>query len=162
MGISKVRGTFYRVEAQLMVGEPLEASKLTALVDMSSVDTGNRDRDTHLRSADFFDVESHPTMSFESSTIRESGETTYIVDGILTVKGKSNPLTLAVDFHGAETYPMDGSTHAGFSATGALSRKDLGIDFNVPMAAGGLVIGDKVWIELDAQLAAKTPVEHYA
>lgn len=162
MGISKVRGTFTGVDAQLTVDDSLEVPTLVAHVDMATVDTGNMDRDAHLRSADFFDVESHPTMSFTSTGIRDAGEGTYVLDGVLSVKGRNNPLTLAVDFHGTETYPMDGSTHAGFSASGSLSRKEFGIEFNVPMAAGGFVIGDRISIDLDVQLAAPVPAERVA
>ena len=154
MGISKVRGTFGGAQARLTIGDSLDDSRLTATVDMSTVDTGNKDRDAHLRSPDFFDIESHPEMTFTSTAIREDDAGAYAVDGVLTVNGRSNPLTLAVEFHGTETYPMDGSTHAGFSATGSLSRKDYGIEFNVPMAAGGFVIGDRVSIDLEVQLAA--------
>jgi polyisoprenoid-binding protein YceI len=154
MGISKVRGTFARVEARLTVGDSLEGSTLTARVDMSSVDTGNPDRDSHLRSPDFFDIEKYPTMDYASTAIREDGAGGYLVDGVLTLNGRSNALPLAVEFHGTETYPMDGSTHAGFSASATLSRKDYGIEFNVPMAAGGFVIGDRVSIDLEVQLAA--------
>jgi polyisoprenoid-binding protein YceI len=161
MGISKVRGTFARVEARVIVGDSLEESTLTARVDMSSVDTGNPDRDAHLRSPDFFDIETYPTMEFASTAIREDGTDGYLVDGVLTLKGRSNALTLTVEFHGTETYPMDGSTHAGFSANAALSRRDYGIEFNVPMAAGGFVIGDHVEIDLEVQLAA-LPAEQAA
>lgn len=155
LGISKVRGTFTSVEAHLTLGESLETSRLTARVEMATVDTGNTDRDTHLRSPDFFDVASHPEMSFESTAIRQVSHGSYDVEGLLTLHGCSRPLSLAVEFHGTETYPMDGSTHAGFSATGALSRREFGLEFNVPMAAGGFVIGDRVFIELEAQLAAQ-------
>jgi len=145
-----------------MVGDALERSTRTAWVDMSTVDTGNQDRDAHLCSSDFFDVESHPTMSYESLAIRKSGAGTCVAEGIPTINERSKPLMLTVDFAGTEIYPMDGSTHAGFSATGALSRKELGIEFNVPMGTGGYVIGDKVSIELDMQLAAEVPAEHCA
>jgi len=161
MGISKVRGTFSGAQAQLTIGETLDESRLTAMVDMSTVDTGNQDRDAHLRSSDFFDVGTHPTMSFTSTAIREDQAGSFVLEGALTVNGRTNPLTLAVEFHGTETYPMDGSTHAGFSASGSLSRKDYGIEFNVPMAAGGFVIGDRVSIDLDVQVAA-IPAEKVA
>lgn len=154
MAISKVRGTFSGIDATLTVADTLEASTLTATVDLSTVNTGNADRDAHLRGSDFFDVSAQPTMTFRSTRIRPDGDGGFVVDGTLTLNGRSNPLTLAVELHGIETYPMDGSTHAGFSATGSLSRRDYGIDFNVPMATGGLVIGDKVGIELDVQLVA--------
>lgn len=154
LAISKVRGTFSGVDATLTVGDTLENSTLSAVVDLATVNTGNADRDNHLRSSDFFNVDTHPSMTFQSARIRDDGDGRYTVDGTLTINGRGNPLTLDVELHGTETYPMDGSTHAGFSATGSLSRRDYGIDFNVPMASGGLVIGDTVWVELDVQLVA--------
>lgn len=154
MGISKVRGTFKGADAQLSVGDSLDETSLTATVDMSTVDTGHQQRDAHLRSTDFFDVETHPTMTFSSTTISEDSPGAYVVSGVLSVNGRSNPLDLAVEFHGTGTYPVDGTTHAGFSATGSVSRRAYGIEFNVPMEAGGVVIGDRIAIELDAQLAA--------
>ncbi len=154
MAISRVRGTFGGVDATLTVGDSLETSALDAVVDLSTVDTGNTDRDNHLRGSDFFNVQTHPLMTFHSSRIRQDDDGGFTVDGTLTINGRSNPLTLAVELHGTEIYPMDGSVHAGFSATGSLSRRDYGIDFNVPTATGGFVIGDKVSIEIDAQLSA--------
>jgi polyisoprenoid-binding protein YceI len=93
-------------------------------------------------------------MTFSSTTISEDSPGAYVVSGVLSVNGRSNPLDLAVEFHGTGTYPVDGTTHAGFSATGSVSRRAYGIEFNVPMEAGGVVIGDRIAIELDAQLAA--------
>jgi len=154
MAISKVRGTFSGLDARLTVGETLDTSTLSAVVDLSTVNTGNTDRDKHLRSSDFFNVDTHPLMTFQSTRIREDADGSYRVHGTLSLNGRSNPLTLVVELHGTQTYPMDGSTHAGFSATGSLSRRDYGIDFNVPMAADGFVIGDKVSIELDVQMVA--------
>lgn len=162
MGISKVRGTFTGVEARLIVAEPFEASLLTAQVDMSTVDTGNADRDAHLRSPDFFDVESFPFMAFTSTAIREDADGGLAVEGELTVKGRSKPFALEVVFEGTQTYPMDGSTHAGFSATGSLSRKEFGIEFNVPLASGGFVIADRISIDLDVQLTEADPSQRVA
>jgi polyisoprenoid-binding protein YceI len=159
MGISKVRGTFKSADAQLTVGNSLDETSLTATVDMSTVDTGHPQRDAHLRSTDFFDVDEHPAMTFESTAITEDGPGAYVVSGVLSVNGRSRPLDLAVELHGTGTYPMDGSTHAGFSASGALSRRDFGIEFNVPMEAGGVVIGDRIAIELDVQLAAPSSAQ---
>jgi polyisoprenoid-binding protein YceI len=160
MAISKVRGTFSGVDATLTVGDTMEDSVLSAVVDLSTVNTGNPDRDNHLRGSDFFNVATQPAMTFQSTRIHQNSDGGFVVDGMLTLNGRSNPLTLTVELHGTQTYPMDDSTHAGFSATGSLSRRDYGIDFNVPMATGGLVIGDRVGIELDVQLvAAKSDAE---
>ncbi len=154
MAISKVRGRFHKFDASVTVGDSLATSSLSATVDMSSVDTSNADRDAHLRNSDFFHVEHHPTMTFNSTAITSVGEGNYKVDGDLTINGITKQETLDVVFHGTETFPGDGSFHAGFEATGTISRTDYGVDFNVPLSAGGFVISDKIGIELDIQLLA--------
>ena len=154
MAISKVRGRFHTFDATVMVGDSLETSSLSARVDMSSVDTNNADRDAHLRNSDFFHVDQHPEMTFESTAIVSTGDTTYDVIGDLTINGVTRQERLNVVFHGTETFPGDGSFHAGFEATATISRTDYGVDFNVPLAAGGFVISDTIGIELDIQLLA--------
>ncbi len=154
MAISKVRGRFHSFEAELLVGDTLDSTTLTATVDMSSVDTDNSDRDAHLRNSDFFDVEQHPTMAFASTTITDVGDGGYLMTGDLTINGVTRGETLEVQFHGTETFPGDGSFHAGFEASGTINRMDYGVDFNVPLGAGGFVISDKIGIELDIQLLA--------
>jgi polyisoprenoid-binding protein YceI len=152
MGISKVRGRFTEFAAELTVGDTTATSRLDATVALASIDTGNETRDGHLRTTDFFDLATTPVMTFTSSSIADRGDGTYVADGSLTLNGRTQPQQLVVEFNGTETYPMDGSVHAGFSATGSLSRKDFGVDFNVPLAAGGVVIGDRISIEIDVQV----------
>lgn len=152
MGISKVRGRFTRFDASVDIGETLLDTRLRAEVDLSSVDTGNAQRDDHLRGSDFFDVERRPTMIFTSTTIRTTDEHRYVLDGELTVNGITRAQSFDMVFDGVQTFPGDGSTHAGFEAYGSLRRSDFAIDFNVPLGAGGFVISDRIGIELDAQL----------
>ncbi len=154
MAISKVRGRFHTFDATVVVADSLETSSLSANVDMSSVDTNNADRDAHLRNSDFFHVDLHPEMTFQSTGIAETAPNTYAVTGDLTINGVTRTEQLAVVFHGTETFPGDGSFHAGFEATGTISRADYGVDFNVPLGAGGFVISDTIGIELDIQLLA--------
>jgi polyisoprenoid-binding protein YceI len=154
LAISKVRGRFHRFEGVLDVGERTETTELRASVDLSSVDTGNEDRDAHLRGPDFFDVETHPQMTFVSRSIRAVDARGYEVVGDLTLNGITRAETLAVTFHGRETFPGDGRVHAGFEATGTINRSDYGVAFNVPMGGGGFVIADRVGIELDIQLVS--------
>ncbi len=158
MAISKVRGRFHTFDASIVVGDSLETSSLRAEVDMSTVDTNNADRDAHLRNSDFFDVEQHPQMTFVSTRMAESGNGRYAVEGDLTINGVTRTETLDVVFHGVETFPGDGSLHAGFEATGVINRMDYGVDFNVPLGAGGFVISDKIGIELDIQLLAPAAI----
>ena len=154
MAISKVRGRFHTFTATVTVGERLEQTVLEATIDMASVDTNNEDRDAHLRNSDFFHVDHHPEMTFRSTSIAPTAADSYDVTGDLTINGTTRSETLQVVFNGTETFPGDGSLHAGFEATGSISRTDYGVDFNVPLAAGGFVISDRIGIELDIQLLA--------
>lgn len=158
MAISKVRGRFHKFDAALTVGESLEDSSLVASVDMASVDTNNADRDAHLRNSDFFHVDQHPEMRFASTSIVENGNGEYSMTGELTINDITKVETFLAIFNGTETFPGDGSFHAGFEATATISRTDYGVDFNVPLAAGGFVISDKIGIELDIQLLAPAAV----
>ena len=153
LGLSKVRGRFDGVRAQLVVGDDLATSSVTAEIDMGTVKTGNADRDAHLTSSDFFNAETNPTMSFTSTSITGDGET-YTLAGDITINGVTRPIELDVEFFGTSVFPMDQSTRAGFSATGTLSRKDFGIEFNVPLGGNKVMIADKVAIDLDVQLIA--------
>ena len=151
LGLSKVRGRFNRFDTTLEVGTDLTTSALRADIDLASVDTNNPDRDDHLRGTDFFAVDRHPTMSFTGQRITRDGDD-YAVDGELTLNGVTRPVRLDVEFNGTEVYPMDQSTHAGFSATTTISRKDYGVEFDVPVGVDRMAIGDKVTVELEIQL----------
>jgi polyisoprenoid-binding protein YceI len=153
LGVSKVRGRFTGVDGKLAVGSDLADTRLDVTVDLSSVETGNADRDAHLRSSDFFNVDSHPTMTFTSTVIRRNGED-FVVEGELTLNGITNQLTLDVEFNGVGTNPFSQAQQAGFSARGSLSRKEFGIEWNVPLAAGGVLVGDKVEIAIEAEAVA--------
>ncbi len=151
LGLSKVRGRFNQFDANLDVGADLASSTLAATVDLASVDTNNPDRDAHLRSTDFFDVEQHPTLQFASERIVADGDD-YAVDGTMTLNGVARPVRLDVEFNGTEVYPMDSKTHAGFSASTTISRSDYGVEFDVPVGVDRMAIGDKVKVELEIQL----------
>lgn len=142
--MSKVRGGFTAFSGSLEIAEDLEASEVRVTVDMSSIDTRNADRDKHLRTADIFDVDNHPEMTFVSTKLRE-----HELDGELTVRGVTRPVTLSVEFNGVGDDPW-GGTRAGFSATAMISRRDYGIEFNIPVGEG-MTLGDKVGISLEVQ-----------
>ena len=154
MAISKVRGRFHAFDAHVVVGGTLEESSLRAVVDLASVDTDDPDRDAHLRGSDFFSADRHPEMVFESTAITATGPATYAVVGDLTINGTTRSEVLTVTFNGLETFPGDGTRHAGFEATATIDRRAYGVDFNVPLRAGGFVISDRIRIELDVQLLA--------
>ena len=151
LGLSKVRGRFEGVSAQLIVGDDLASSAVTAEIEMASVSTGNTDRDAHLASTDFFGAENNPTMTFVSKQITGTGDE-YKLVGDLTLNGITKPVDLDVEFFGTSVHPADQSTRAGFSATGTLSRKDFGIEFNMALGGDKVMISDKVALELDVQL----------
>ncbi|WNV88816.1 YceI family protein [Umezawaea sp. Da 62-37] len=147
--VSKVRGSFRTLEGTLTTAEnPLESS-VTASIDLASIDTNNADRDNHIRSADFFEVEKYPTMKYTSTGIRADGDD-FILDGDLDLHGvtKSVPLKLVLNGFGPDPY---GGTRAGFTATGEISRNDFGIDIHMPLDGGGVVIGDKISINLEIE-----------
>ena len=153
LGLSKVRGHFEGVTAQLVIGADLASSSVHAEIEMGTVKTGNTDRDAHLASSDFFSAETNPTMTFRSRAIAGEGEE-YTMVGDLTVNGITKQVELDVEFFGTSVFPMDESTRAGFSATGTISRKDFGINFNAPVGADKVMISDKVALDLDVQLVA--------
>ncbi|MEO5900579.1 MAG: YceI family protein [Ilumatobacteraceae bacterium] len=152
LGISKLRGRFSTVDASARIGSDLDSSSLAASIDLSSIDTGNADRDGHLRTTDFFDIATHPQLTFASKSITAAANGTYRVTGSLTINGITHVQDLDIGFNGTEVYPVDNSTHAGFTATGSLRRSDYGVKFDVPLAAGGFAIGDNVGLELNIQL----------
>jgi polyisoprenoid-binding protein YceI len=152
LGVSKVRGRFTEFEVALDVGSTLESSSLTATIDLASVDTGNTDRDTHLRSPDLIHVAMRPTMTFRSIRIRPGDGTDWTVEGEVTIGDVTQPLVLDVEFGGIESFPGGGPRHAGFEATGELRRKAFGIDLAMPPGIGGAMLGDIVKFNLDIQL----------
>lgn len=149
--MTKVRGTFKEYAGEIVVKDTLEESTANVTVELSSVDTRSEQRDGHLRSGDFFDVEKSPKMSFASTELRVEGDA-YVLAGELTIKDVAKAIELAVDFLGVDQNAY-GQTIIGFEATASISRKDWGIDFNVPLEGGKLLVGDKVDIHLDVQAA---------
>ena len=151
MMISKVRGTFGVKSATIVAPEnPLEAT-VEASVDVTSVDTKDEGRDQHLRSAEFFDIETYPTMDFRSNGVRlEDGD--FLVDGDLTIRGVTKPATFSLDFGGFGTDPW-GNYKAGATAKTVVNREDFGLTWNAALETGGVLVGKDVTIELDLQLA---------
>jgi polyisoprenoid-binding protein YceI len=149
MMISKVRGTFGVKSATLVAPEnPLEA-EVTASVDVASIDTKDENRDQHLRSADFFDAETYPTMDFRSTAARIEGDDLFI-DGDLTIRGITKTVTFELDFGGFGTDPY-GNYKAGASAKTVINREDFGLTWNAALETGGVLVGKDVTITLDLQ-----------
>lgn len=149
MMVSKVRGTFGEFTAALTTADDPSQSHVEASVTLASIDTRNEMRDNHIRSADFFEVDTHPTMTYRSTSVRADGDD-FIVDGELTLKGVTRSVPLAVESNGfgPDAY---GGYRAGFSARATINRKDFGVAFNAVMESGGVVVSDKVDIVIEAE-----------
>lgn len=147
--IAKVRGQFRTFSGSITVADnPLE-STVQADVDLASVDTGDAGRDEHLRGADFFQVDQHPQMTFVSTGIKEDDDD-YLLFGDLTINGTSRQVEFSLEFDGVTGDPW-GGTRAGFTAQTEINRKDWGIEWNAALETGGVVVGDKVKIQLDIE-----------
>lgn len=147
--MSKVRGKFEEFEGEIVTDESGLGSIASATIQLSSVNTGTEDRDNHLRSSDFFSVEETPVMTFRSTGVRDKGDC-YVALGDLTIRGVTKPVELEVDVLGEGGDPW-GGTRMGLEATTEISRKEFGIDFNVPVSGDKVMIGDKVAIQLNVQ-----------
>ncbi|MEV0674137.1 YceI family protein [Mycobacterium sp. NPDC050441] len=146
--VSKVRGSFETFSGAVTVAEDGTPS-VSATIDVNSIDTRNEQRDAHVRSADFFDAENHPTATFVSTGVRPDGDD-YIVDGDFTLKGVTKPVSLKLEYNGVNPGMGQGAV-AGFEASVVLNRKDFGIDIDMPLETGGTVVGDKVTITLEIE-----------
>jgi polyisoprenoid-binding protein YceI len=144
--MSKVRGLFESFEGQIVTGEQASAS---ATIDLNSINTRDENRDAHLRSKDFFDVESSGPMTFTSSKVEQGGRG-LLLTGDLSIKGVTKPVTLDVEYLGTDSDPW-GGTRVGFEGTTQISRKEWGVDFNIPMDGGRLLVGDKIDITVAVQ-----------
>jgi len=147
MMVSKVRGKFGAVRGTITITDDIMSSSVEATVDVSSFDTGNVDRDNHVRSADFLEIEKYPTMTYRSTAVRRKGSD-YVVDGDLTLHGVTRPVSFGLEFGGAGTDAY-GKQRAGFSVAGELNRRDFGVDITMPLDGGGVVVGDKVKLSLE-------------
>jgi polyisoprenoid-binding protein YceI len=150
MAVSKVRGRFSSFEGTLEIGENPADSKVSVTIDAGSVDTRDETRDQHLRTNDFFDVENHPTWKFASTAIKPVGPTEFKVEGDLTIRGVTRPVTLDATLEGVVTDPY-GNHRVGFSARTSINRDDFDVSFGAVMEAGGLVVAKKVDIEIELE-----------
>ena len=151
LGLSKVRGRFRVFDVSLDIGPSTTDFEVVANIDLASIDTGNPDRDTHVRSTDFFNVDQHPSMTFRSTRIERVGGI-YTMTGDLTLNGITHSLTLDVESNGLVVVPADGRTHFGLSAVGELRRSEFGIEFGLmPIGIDRLALADKVEFELEMQ-----------
>jgi len=152
MMFTKVRGTFatFSGEVELDPAAP-EKGSATFVIEAASVATRDEKRDGHLRSADFFDVEKHPRITFASTGVTPKGGTRYAVRGDLTIRGTTKPVVLDVELSGVQKSPW-GTNVAGLTATTSIDRRDWGLVWNVPLEAGGLLVSEKVNLDIELEL----------
>jgi polyisoprenoid-binding protein YceI len=152
--VSKVRGSFTKVDGQIITApSPLESSA-TATIDMDSLNTGNEQRNSDVKGENFLDTASHPTMTYRSTSLRiADGE--VIADGELTIKGITHPVSLKVEVNGFGPDPY-GGTRAGLSATGEINRTDYGITANMVLPTGGVMVSEKIQLVLEIEASLKT------
>ena len=151
MMVSRVRGSFTDIEGTIE-GDPANfaASKVNFKVNMDSINTNNEDRDNHLRSDDFFDVEKFPTMNFVSTKITETSEDEFDLTGDLTIKGVTKEVTFKAEFEGKAVDPW-GQDVAGFTAEGSIDRKEFDLTWNQALETGGFLVGDKIKITIELE-----------
>lgn len=159
MMVTNVRGVFGKMAGTINLDEkdPTK-STVQATIDASTIDTGNEKRDGHLKSADFFDVEKHPSLTFKSSRVEKAGKNKLKVTGDLTMRGVTKPTVLDVEWPENEIKvpaAMGGGVKRGATATTKVNRKDFGITWNSPMEGGGVVVGDEVAISIELELDKK-------
>ncbi len=152
--ITKVRGRFTDFSGEVVIGEKPEDSSVEVTIQAASVSSGDDKRDGHLRSADFLDVEKYPTITFRSTRVDVGSEGTAKVTGDLTVKDVTRPVTLDVEFDGAQGDPWGGQ-RLGFSASTEIDREDWGLTWNVALETGGMLVGKKIRLEFNVQAVKK-------
>jgi polyisoprenoid-binding protein YceI len=146
--VSKVRGAFDSFSGAIVVADDGTPS-VSAEIAVDSVNTGNGQRDAHLKSPDFFDADKYPVATFTSSSVESNGDS-YVLRGDLTLKGVTKPVALDLEFNGVNPGMGHGEV-AGFEASVVLNRKDFGIDIDLPLETGGAVVGDKVTVTLEIE-----------
>ena len=154
MMVTTVRGAFTSFSGTLELNEAdITASRVQGEIEVKSIDTGSTDRDNHLRSADFFDVQTHPKITFQSNRIEKKGDG-LVVHGDLTIRGVTKPIALDVEYAGTSKNPY-GQIIAGATVTGSINRKDYGLTWNAVLETGGVAVSETVKFEIDVQ--AKQP-----
>ncbi len=151
MMISRVKGVFNDFEANILADpQDLTDAEIEFTVDLGSIDTRKKDRDDHLRSADFFDVENHPQMNFKATDIQKTSENEYDVTGDMTIRGTTKPVTFNMTFEGQHKDPW-GNEVAGFSGHGKLNRKEVGLTWNATLETGGVLVGEDININIEIE-----------
>lgn len=150
--ISNVKGSFSEFSGQLLtVGDDFSTAEISFQINPASISTGSADRDGHLKSPDFFDVENFKEITFTSGKLAKTSDDEFALSGDLVIKGVSQSVKLDVEFGGLMTDPW-GNVKAGFTINGKINRKDFGLTWNAALEAGGVLVGDEIRLNLDVQL----------
>lgn len=153
MMISNVKGTFNEFQGNIKADpEDLTGASIDFTIDANSIDTRKADRDNHLRSADFFDVENYPKLSFKATKIEKTSKDTYDLTGDFTIRDTTKPVTFNVKYEGMAKDPMSGDEAAGFTGKTTINRKEFGLTWNAALETGGVVVSDEVKINIEIQL----------
>ncbi len=151
MMIANVTGKFHKFDASAETeGDDFTTAKISFTADIDSVNTGSEQRDAHLKSEDFFDATNHPQMKFEGTSLEKIDDEHYKLNGNLTIRNTTKPVTLNVEYGGMQQDPW-GNTKVGFSIDGKLNRKEYGLHWHAVTEAGGIVAGDEVKLHAEAQ-----------
>ncbi|KYD18722.1 MAG: polyisoprenoid-binding protein [Caldibacillus debilis] len=154
MMISRVNGTFQRFSANIEADpNDLTTADIEFSVEVDSIDTRNTDRDNHLKSADFFNAEQYPNITFKATEITRKDDSSYHVTGDLTIRGVTRKETFVAEFEGLAKDPLSGNEKAGFTVTGTINRKDYGLVWNVALETGGVLVGEEVKITVHIEAA---------
>ncbi|WP_271404523.1 YceI family protein [Kocuria palustris] len=157
--VTKVRGAFNDVSGTAQLdAEDMSRSQVRVVLQVASVDTRSPQRDAHLRSADFFDAQQHPTIEFDSTAVDEVDENQFIVTGELTIRGVTRTISVPLELLGVDTDPF-GQLRAGLEGTRRIDRKDWGVSWNTPLDSGGVLVSDKITLEFELSLVKEAPAE---
>lgn len=151
MVVSKVRGRFAKYTGAVHLDDDLATSRVEVAIDATSIDTGTADRDAHLRSADFFDAEKFPSITFRSTRVERKDHETFRVFGHLTIRDVTREIVLEATYGGRSKDPW-GNERAGFEAKTSLDRKDFGLTWNQVLEVGGVLVGDRIEIEIEVEV----------
>jgi polyisoprenoid-binding protein YceI len=146
--VTKVRGAFNEFEGSAHIDDDLSKSWTKLAINVDSIDTRNADRDGHLRTNDFLDIENHPKIEFESTSVRQLDDTTVEVIGDLTIKGVAKQVAIPFEYQGTATDPF-GNQRVGFEGSVVINRKDWGITWNAALETGGVLVSDKITLEFE-------------
>ena len=157
--VSYVTGQFTKFNATVETkGDDFTTAKVNFTADVNSISTNNEQRDAHLKNSDFFDAENHPELTFKSERIEKISDDEYKMEGILTIRGISKKIVLIAEYGGIMTDPW-GNTRTGFTITGKINRKDFGVSFGMVSETGGVLLGDDVKINANAEFVKQQELE---